>query len=327
MKKTPDYRSAEMPTVLEDQSQLKELFGLSPKEEVEELPQSNRRRFLEKAMVLLGAGVVSMSALVTQGLAAVKENPADPGDNFLDDVPSFSEAELENVIIRMQTELQRAMKKPMKERSWVMVIDLRKCTGCMACTISCIAENHLPPAVVYRPVIEEEIGTYPNVSMRSIPRPCMQCEDAPCVPVCPVKATWIREDGIVDMDYDQCIGCKYCMTACPYHARTFDFGYNYTDGTPSPIQPYEEIGNFEYGKRWDREKKSSPVGNVRKCHFCTHKLDAGMLPSCVTTCIGYATYFGDINDPESLVSELISRPNTMRLKEELGTKPRVWYLV
>ncbi|MFN2373183.1 MAG: 4Fe-4S dicluster domain-containing protein [Cyclonatronaceae bacterium] len=267
-----------------------------------------------------------MSAMVTQGLAAIEENPDNPGENFLESAVSFSESELENVIVRMQKELQRAMQKPMEERKWVMVIDLRKCTGCGACTVSCIAENHLPPGVVYRPVIEEELGSYPNVSMRSIPRPCMQCETAPCVPVCPVKATWIRPDGIVDMDYDQCIGCRYCMTACPYHARTFDFGYNYTDNTPE-VQPYEKVGNFEYGKRWDREgHHSSPVGNVRKCHFCTHKLDAGMLPSCVTTCIGYATYFGDSNDPESLVSELISRPNKMRLKQEMGTKPRVYYL-
>lgn len=314
-------------SVVEDQNQLKEIFGLEPEDSVEDMPENNRKRFLKQAMALLGTGMVSMSVLVKQGLAAVEENPENPGDNFLESSVSFSEDELENIIVRMQNELQQAMQKPMKERSWVMVIDLRKCTGCGACTVSCIAENHLPPAVVYRPVIEEEIGTYPNVSSRSIPRPCMQCETAPCVPVCPVKATWIREDGIVDMDYDQCIGCRYCMTACPYHARTFDFGYNYTDGTPNEKQPYETIGNFEYGKRWDREgNHESPIGNVRKCHFCTHKLDAGMLPSCVTTCIGYATYFGDANDPKSLVSELISKPNKMRLKEEMGTRPRVYYL-
>lgn len=208
-----------------------------------------------------------------------------------------------------------------------MVIDLRKCTGCNACTIACIAENHLPAGVVYRPVMEEELGTYPNVSMRSTPRPCMQCETAPCVPVCPVHATWIRPDGIVDMDYDQCIGCRYCMTACPYHARTFDFGYNYTTGTPEPNQPYERVPNFEYGKRWEQRRGRSPTGNVRKCHFCSHKLDAGMLPSCVTSCIGYATYFGDANDPDSLVAELISRGNKIRLKEEMGTRPRVYYLI
>lgn len=311
--------------IADEEMQLKKALGLENESPDEIQPDNSRKRFLLQAMSLLGTGALSMSALVKEGLAAVKENPENLGENFIEGGVNFSEEEMENVIIRMQKELQRAMKKPIEERKWVMVIDLRKCTGCGACTVSCIAENHLPPGVVYRPVIEEEIGTYPLVSMRSVPRPCMQCEDAPCVPVCPVKATWIRPDGIVDMDYDQCIGCRYCMTACPYHARTFDFGYNYTDDTPHPMQPYEEIPNFEYGERWDRS--GSPIGNVRKCHFCSHKLDAGMLPSCVTTCIGYATYFGDINDPKSLVTELISRPNTMRLKVEMGTNPRVWYLV
>lgn len=189
-----------------------------------------------------------------------------------------------------------------------------------------MAENQLPPGVVYRPVTEEEIGAYPNVTARFIPRPCMQCDEPPCVPVCPVNATRKRPDGIVDMDYELCIGCRYCITACPYHARTFDFGEYYTDGTPER-QPYEEQASFEYGKRWRRQKGRSPVGNVRKCHFCLHKLNAGQLPSCVTTCIGHATYFGDANDPESLVAELIARPNVMRLKEEAGTKPRVYYLL
>jgi len=229
-------------------------------------------------------------------------------------------------LIRMQQELKRALKKPLHERRWVMVIDLRKCVGCHACTIGCIAENKLPPGVVYRPVIEEEIGEYPNVRMRFIPRPCMQCDDPPCTPVCPVNATYKRPDGIVEIDYNKCIGCRYCITACPYNARTADFGENYTDNTPE-LQEYEKIPNFEYGKRWDRTKEGSPVGNARKCHFCLHRLNVGMLPMCVTTCIGRATYFGDANDPNSLVSELIAQPNVMRLKEELGTKPKVYYLL
>jgi molybdopterin-containing oxidoreductase family iron-sulfur binding subunit len=226
----------------------------------------------------------------------------------------------------MQKELKRALKKPLHERRWVMVIDLRKCVGCHACTIGCIAENKLPPGVVYRPVIEEEIGEYPNVSMRFIPRPCQQCDNPPCTPVCPVNATYKRPDGIVEIDYNRCIGCRYCITACPYNARYFDFGENYTGNTPE-VQKYEKIPNFEYGKRWDRTKEGSPVGNARKCHFCLHRLNVGMLPMCVTTCIGRATYFGDANDPNSLVSELIAQPNVIRLKEELGTKPKVYYLV
>lgn len=229
-------------------------------------------------------------------------------------------------LIRMQEELKLALKKPLNERRWVMVIDLRKCIGCHACTIGCIAENKLPPGVVYRPVIEEEIGEYPNVRMRFIPRPCMQCDDPPCTPVCPVNATYKRPDGIVEIDYNACIGCRYCITACPYNARYADFGENYTDNTPE-LQEYEKIPNFEYGKRWDRTKEGSPVGNARKCHFCLHRLNVGMLPMCVTTCVGRATYFGDANDPNSLVSELIAQPNVMRLKEELGTKPKVYYLV
>jgi Fe-S-cluster-containing dehydrogenase component len=232
----------------------------------------------------------------------------------------------ESVLLRMQRELGAALKKPIDKRRWVMVIDLRKCIGCNACTIACIAENHLPPGVVYRPVLDEEIGEYPNVSRRFVPRPCMQCDEPPCVPVCPTRATYKRPDGVVEINYNQCIGCRYCVTACPYSARTFDFGENYTDGTPKP-QPYERTLSPEYGKKWDRSRGGSPVGNVRKCQFCLHRLEVGMLPACVTTCVGIATFFGDANDPDSLVSELTGKPNLMILKEEMGTKPKVYYLL
>lgn len=244
--------------------------------------------------------------------------------------------EQQDTLLRMQEELKRALAKPREQRRWVMVIDLRKCIGCSACTIACIAENKLPPGVVYRPVMEEEIGSFPNVSRRFLPRPCMQCDNPPCVEVCPVSATYKNEDGVVVIDYDECIGCRYCITACPYAARTFDFGDTYTKGTPvaqglivgrERADDYERIPNFEYGAEWPRERETSPIGNTRKCQFCLHRLNAGMLPACVTTCIGRATYFGDANDPDSLVSELISRPNVMRLKEDLGTQPRVYYLL
>ncbi len=233
--------------------------------------------------------------------------------------------EQENTFVRMQKDIKRALQKPPEQRRWVMVIDLRKCVGCSACTVSCVAENKLPPGVVYRPVLEEEIGTFPNVRRRFIPRPCMQCDNPPCVFVCPVSATWKRPDGIVVIDYNACIGCRYCVTACPYSARTFDTGHLYTEGTPQEMD-YELLPNFEYGEEWPRNG-GSPIGNVRKCHFCLHRLEQGELPACVTTCIGGANYFGDANDPDSLVSELIAQPNVMRLKEEMGTEPRVYYLV
>ena len=209
------------------------------------------------------------------------------------------------------------------DRDWVMLIDLAKCDGCGKCTEGCTKEHFVPPGQEWIKVfkVKDELG-----AEYWLPRPCMQCENAPCLKVCPVGATFRRDDGVVFVDHDRCIGCRYCVVACPYGARTSDFGLDYSDGTPAP-QPYEELPNHEYGKSWDRANHGSPVGNARKCQFCLHRLEEGMLPQCVTTCIGRATYFGDANDPDSLVSEKAREPNQIRLLEEHGTKPRVSYLV
>ncbi len=226
----------------------------------------------------------------------------------------------------MIKDVQRALKKPSNQRHWAMVIDLAKCIGCTACTTACVAENHLPPGVVYRPVIEKEVGKYPNVRKTFMPRPCMQCDSPPCVKVCPAKATWKRPDGIVEIDYKKCIGCRYCINACPYSARTFDLGFYYSDNTPF-IPQYEKAQNFEYGQEWPRkDRESSPVGNARKCTYCLHRVEKGMLPACVATCLGDATYFGDANDPQSLVSRLLGSPRIQKLKEEEGTRPTTSYL-
>lgn len=290
-------------------------------EETQRLRESFTRQALAERRTAGGAALadppppkLSLPAAAPAGAAPAGATPS----------PSLAALPSESLLTRMQRELRKALAKPAAERKWVMVIDLRKCIGCSACTVACKAENHLPPGVVYRPVIEEEVGEFPNVSRRWLPRPCMQCEDPPCVTVCPVRATWKQEDGIVVIDYNACIGCRYCITACPYGARYFDFGDNYTDDTPA-VQAYEESAAPEYGREWPRDG-GSPVGNVRKCQFCLHRLNVGMLPACVTTCIGAATFFGDKNDPESLVSELAASPNVMRLKEDLGTEPKVYYL-
>lgn len=283
----------------------------------------SRKKFFQKISEIAG---ITIAALLLPKGAHPTETPSKKLKTDEKSASSFNKDLIKkNYILRMQEELKRTLSKPIEQRRWAMVIDLRKCAGCSACTIACKAENVLPPGVVYRPVIEEEIGEYPNVRRRFIPRPCMQCENPPCTPVCPVKATYKRPDGIVEIDYKKCIGCRYCITACPYNARTSDFGLFYTEKTPA-VQEYEKRPCFEYGKEWPRKNGKSPIGNARKCQFCLHRLQAGMLPACVTTCIGGATFFGDANDPESLVSELIMSPNVLRLKEELGTKPRVYYL-
>ncbi|MGC8484093.1 MAG: 4Fe-4S dicluster domain-containing protein [Candidatus Baltobacteraceae bacterium] len=312
----------------QDDATLREAERISPQD------AASRSAFLQKA----ASAVFGIMATSGVAVAAVQETPA--GQSALP-MPPFSispEASVD-VLVSMQRDLQRALAKPLKERRWGMVIDTRKCVGCSSCTVGCVMENKLPPGVVYRPVIDMEIGTYPNVVRKFLPRPCMQCDDPPCVPVCPVDATWKRDDSIVEIDYNACIGCRYCITACPYQARTFDFGENWTDGAAAgkadalsldEAHSYEAEPNFEYGELWSRADgvvPESPVGNARKCQFCVHRLAVGMLPMCVSTCIGRATFFGDLNDPESLVSQMIARNNAIRLKEELGTHPKVYYLL
>ena len=189
--------------------------------------------------------------------------------------------------------------------------------------IACKQENHTPPGVAYAKVIKQEIGQYPHVRRTFLPILCNHCENPPCVDVCPVGATWKREeDGIVVVDYDLCIGCRYCMTACPYGARYFDFGDNYHE----PLDAFEEQPSPEYGKAWTRQG-GSPIGNVRKCHFCLHRVARGEEPACVLTCMARARIFGDLNNPESEISRLVAERRHFRLKEELGTEPNVYYLL
>ena len=288
------------------------------------LPQSegSRRSFMGKFASGVFAGLI---APAVQGQAEpVDAGPAAAPLGELTPVVDLPEAvDGEHPHQRMAEDLHRALQKPVDQRKWAMVIDLRKCVGCNGCTIACIAENKLPPGMAYRPVQTETEGTYPHVARQFIPRPCMQCENPACVPVCPVDATWKQSDGIVVIDYDKCIGCRLCIPACPYSARSFDAGSDFDGGER---QPYELLPSPEYGEDRVRAERESPIGNVRKCTFCLHRLERGELSACTLTCMGRATYIGDMNDPASLVSELIGQPNVMQLKEELGTDPKVFYL-
>lgn len=286
----------------------------------------SRKEALRAGAMIGAAAVVGGSASIASRLLPGGDDPTGESTKLgLPELPGFAKEPHGDILLRMQADLVRALSKPVEERRWGMVIDLQKCVGCHGCTIACVVENKLPPGVVYRPVVIEEMGRFPSVQLRFTPRPCMQCEEPPCVPVCPVEATYKRADGVTAVDYDQCIGCRYCVSACPYGARTADFGQYYTDGTPER-QPYERLPNFEYGKAWNR-RDGSPVGNARKCTFCLHRLQEGLLPECVTTCIGRATYFGDLKDEDSLVLEMSRKPNQTRLLEEAGTKPAVTYLL
>lgn len=283
-----------------------------PREPID--PRMTRRQILKGTVVASGA-----LALSTPTAAASSTSP--PAS-----LPPAAASE--SILLRMQREVQRAIQKPVEQRRWVMAIDTRRCVGCSACTVSCAVDNKLPPDLFYRRVTEETTGTYPDVRRRFFSQGCMQCDEPPCIPVCPVeptKATYQRPDGVVAIDYERCIGCGACVGACPYDARTLDNGQFFTDGTPKR-EAYETVSAWEYGRAWKRDGKADPVDKARKCHFCLHRVEVGMLPACVTTCISNAISFGDVNDPSSWVSELSRRTNVTRLKEDAGTKPRVFYL-
>ncbi len=287
----------------------------------------NRRSMLVKGLAL-GLGLLTLDALTGKAVqAASASGQASKGLEQVPTLPPPVDPWQEDVTMVMQHDLQRALSKPPEKRHWGMVIDLQRCIGCQGCTISCINENKLPPGVVYRPVLEQTSGTFPNVSKQFLPRPCMHCDNPPCVPVCPVGATHKRPDGIVDIDYNACIGCRYCITACPYSARTFDWGEFYGDITLSGPLPYEEVPSLEYGKVWVREAGKSPIENTRKCTFCLERVERGLLPACTETCFGRATYFGDLNDPEALVNRVRQNRQVNQLKSELGTHPSVYYLL
>jgi Fe-S-cluster-containing dehydrogenase component len=205
---------------------------------------------------------------------------------------------------------------------WGMVIDQDTCIGCGYCTLACRATNDVPPDISWNIVLDAGQVGEKNVYL---PRPCLHCVDAPCVDVCPVEATYHRSDGVVVIDYDRCIGCRYCEVACPYGARSFN--WKDFDGA-NPLVP--EWGEPEVPRR--------PRGVVEKCTFCSQRIERGLslgltpgtdadaTPACAVVCPVGARLFGDLNDSESLVSQSIKSHASYRLREDLGTDPRVYYL-
>lgn len=235
-------------------------------------------------------------------------------------------------LLRMQEEIRRALKKPVEQRKWVMVVNTKKCTACFACVVACMTENVAGPAVTYRSVPEVEMGDYPNVSRIFMPTNCMQCDDPPCAKAANAMSPGAiskRPDGIVAINYakfrDKAV-VEAAQKACPYTAIYYDEGTLWTERAPAP-QPYEAATSFEYGTSWQRTSGKLPSASGRKCHFCLHRLEAGMLPACVTTCDGGVTYFGNESDPQSLVSEILRTHRSIQLKGHLKTEPRVHYLV
>jgi Fe-S-cluster-containing dehydrogenase component len=177
-------------------------------------------------------------------------------------------------------------------KRYAMAIDLKACVGCSACSVACTMENDVPVGIHRLWIRNTEIGAFPNLTVEFRPEQCNHCEEAPCVPVCPTGCCYVTEDGIVDIDAHKCIACSACIAACPYDARSMH-----------------------------------PDGYVTKCDFCRHRLEEGRMPACVETCPTLARSFGDLNDPNSAVSQAIRNADTVDvMRPELGVGPNVYYL-
>lgn len=220
-----------------------------------------------------------------------------------------------------------------------MVIDQDKCVGCWTCAVGCKAINDEPlgywwnrilttepnssaqVAASATPAIDVPHGVFPNLEVAYLPVACQHCNNAPCQKVCPVGATFRREDGVILIDYERCIGCRYCLAACPYGVRIFNWG------------PGERVPDFiiGYGEDYRTEGRLvfepvRPMGVMEKCTLCVERIDVGEEPFCVTVCPVGARVFGDLDDPQSEVSTLINEEGATQLLAQLGTDPNIYYL-
>lgn len=181
-------------------------------------------------------------------------------------------------------------------KHYAMIVQVAKCIGCQACTVACKFQNNVPEGQYRTKTPSLGIkGSYPKVKMTFEKEACQMCQNAPCVGVCPTKASHYNEDNVVLVDIDKCVGCKYCMTACPYDARFIN----------------------------------KETGAADKCTFCYEtRVSKGQKPACVSTCVGGALSFGDVSDPNSDVSKLLAKyKSTVEVrKQEFGTKPSVYYI-
>ncbi|ARU64867.1 tetrathionate reductase subunit B [Histophilus somni] len=193
------------------------------------------------------------------------------------------------------TSFQPERKEGNEAHRYAMLVDLRRCIGCQSCTVSCSVENQTPLGEFRTTVRQYEVTNEQNITNNVLlPRLCNHCDNPPCVPVCPVQATYQRKDGIVVIDNKRCIGCAYCVQACPYDARFIN----------------------------------SETKTADKCTFCTHRLEAGLLPACVESCVGGARIIGDLRDPTSTISKMVDefKDDLKVLKPDDGTIPHVFYL-
>jgi molybdopterin-containing oxidoreductase family iron-sulfur binding subunit len=223
-----------------------------------------------------------------------------------------------------------------------MVIDLERCMGCRGCMEACKVENNTAEGIFWMNVHRFEEGDFPNSTVGFLPINCQQCDNPPCVTVCPTQARYKQDDGLVATDTEKCIGCRYCEVACPYGVNCFNWkepeDAYYFDWKDEPEDLKAATGgNVPPWKNPDLDGRYGPDdaiiaggghsgGVVEKCTFCVQRLAKDVQPACVAGCPVSALEFGDLDDHNSSVSKTLRTKATFRLKEELNTKPRVHFV-
>ena len=212
---------------------------------------------------------------------------------------------------------------------WGMAIEQKRCIGCNACVLACKAEHFVPPGIFWNRVLISETGKYPTVNKVIFSVRCNQCQEPKCVDACPTGATQQRRDGIVWVDENKCVGCRYCIVACPYQMRSFHEHGNAEYFPGQGLTEHEKIGQLLYPHQ---------VGVVEKCSFCMERIDAGLAkglkpgvdrdasPACVISCPTKALHFGDLDDTYSDIARLIKEKKGYPFHAEYNTKPSIYYI-
>jgi len=298
----------------------------------------SRRSFLKGVSIAAAAG---SAGLVTGGCgstASSEESKLKWQEFFKKNYRLMTQQEKDATVARLERlaklryglDVKMSNQEPRDNVLFGYAFNITRCKGYMDCVEACVQENNLDrqSKTQYIRIFEMDPGQLDPTSgdgkyFHEVPVQdkfymgvqCYHCENAPCIRACPTKATWQEPDGIVVVDYDWCIGCRYCMAACPYWGRRFNWG--------DPVVPKEEINKKQHylgnRMRWK--------GIMEKCTFCVQRTRQGKMPACVDACPTGSRVFGNLLDPDSEIRFVLKNKKVFRFKEELGTDPKFWYFM
>jgi len=302
--------------------------------------ESDRRSFIKGLSFAAAAG----SAALTTGCipsadgASSEEMKLRWQEFFKENYRMMTQEEKDQTVARLERlaklkkgiDVQMSSQSPLEGVLYGYAFNITRCEGFMECVTACVEENNLDrkTKTQYIRIFEMEPGQldpgtgdgqyYHEVPVEDkfyMGAQCFHCENAPCIKACPTKATWKEPDGIVVVDYDWCIGCRYCQAACPYYGRRFNWG--------QAEIPKDEITT----KQHYLGNRLRPKGKMEKCTFCIQRTRKGRLPACVEACPTGARVFGNLLDPDSEIRYVLKHKKVFRMKEELGTDPKFWYFI